>query len=296
MKKRVILFISFIVLIAIISIIISYFFIIGAESKPTKELEQICNINKKEYNNRKVFTITPKKNVKEKNDTTIFYLHGGSYMAEMTKEHWNFIKDIAKDTGATIIVPDYPLTPKYDYNDVFNFILPLYKKVITNINTNNLIMMGDSAGGGMALALCEKLGEENIDMPSKLLLISPWLDISLKNERIDEVQKVDDVLNKDTLKLAGLVYAKDTEVDNYLVSPLYGQLNKLQNVSIYTGTYDILNPDVDILVDKAKDVNVEITVNEYKHKKHNWIITTNDRRIEQGYLDIIQEINNYFSN
>ena len=153
--------------------------------------------------------------------------------------------------------------------------------------------MGDSAGGGMGLALLERIGEENKLLPSRTILISPWLDVRLENPKIDEVQKRDKELNKESLKLAGVAYAGEDGMDNYLVNPIDGNLSKLKNVTILTGTNDILNPDVDILQERAKQVNVSIEVKEYEGAGHIWIINNNssEELVEKGYDDLINLIN-----
>ncbi len=225
----------------------------------------------------------------------IIYLHGGSYVGEPEEEHWQFLQDIVADTKATIILPDYPLAPKYTYKEVFQMLEPLYKEILQKVSPENLILMGDSAGGGMALALEEKLSEENISLPNQLILISPWLDVTMSNSRIDEVQKNDKDLKKDALKLAGILYAGKDGMDNYLVNPINGPLEKLKNVTIYTGTYDILNPDVHILIEKAKQVNVNITLKEYEGAGHIWIVRKNtepSNLAEEAYKDLLKTIDN----
>lgn len=236
---------------------------------------------------RNIFIINPKK--KEKTDIKILYFHGGAYVAEATKKHWEFLEQIANDTGATIILPDYPLTPKYNYKDVFKMVVPLYKEIIDKIDTKNLILMGDSAGGGLGLALEEKIVQENLEIPAKTILISPWLDVRLTNPKIDEVQKNDKYLNKETLKIAGIAYAGEDGINSYLVNPIDGDLSKLKNISILTGTYDILNPDVHKLKEKAEK---EITIKEYEQANHIWIIEKNSSQelIEKGYKDVVEQV------
>lgn len=236
---------------------------------------------------RNIFIITPKK--REKTQTKILYFHGGSYVAEATKQHWDFIEKIVNDTGATVILPDYPLTPKYNYKDVFNMVVPLYKEIITQVEPMELILMGDSAGGGLSLALEEKVAEENLLMPEKTILISPWLDVRLTNPKIDEVQKHDKQLNKETLKLAGIAYAGEDGINSYLVNPIEGDLSKLKNVIIFTGTHDILNPDVYVLQEKAKQQGTSIEIKEYEQAGHIWLIEKNSpQEIEQqAYQEIL---------
>lgn len=204
------------------------------------------------FQERHVFVLTPKDRVKTKK--AILYLHGGSYIAELTPTYWNFLSDLTQDTGATIIVPDYPLAPQYNYTDVFNMITPLYKQTVKKVKSENLIVMGDSAGGGMALALVQKIGQEELTKPSETILISPWLDVTMENSEITKVQEKDKMLNAELLKLAGISYAGEREdTKNYLVSPIYGPIENLENIVIYTGTYDILNPDVHKLQEMARE-------------------------------------------
>lgn len=293
MKTKIIKTITSIILTIILAllIILAYFLIIDIESKVPKEVEQECIVETKQFMNRNIFIITPKN--EPKSNKKILYFHGGSYMAEASKAHWDFIEKLIKDLGVTVILPDYPLSPKYTYKDVFSMVIPLYKEIIEKVDANDLIVMGDSAGGGLSLAMEEKLNEEgNIKMPSKTILISPWLDVRLENPKIEEYQKNDTELNKETLKLAGLAYATPEGINNYLVNPIDGNLSKLQNVTIFIGTYDILNPDVHLLQGKAKEQGVEIEVKEYQQAKHIWLIENNSTEeiTKKAYNDLINII------
>ena len=279
-----------ILIIAIIMLIISFFLIMDIESKAPEEVQIDCNLETEEFIGRKVFIITPKN--EQKSEKVILYLHGGSYVAETSSNHWKFLEKLVKDTNATIILPDYPLTPKYTYKDVFTMITPLYKEIIEEVSTDNLILMGDSAGGGMSLALLERLSEENVEMPYKTILISPWLDVRLENPEIDNVQKYDKDLNKESLKIAGIAYAGKDGIDSYLVNPIDGDLSKLKNITIFTGTYDILNPDVHVLDEKANEVNVDLEIKEYEGTGHIWFINNNSGKEleEAGYQDLLEEV------
>lgn len=191
-----------------------------------------------------------------------------------------------------MILPDYPLTPKYNYKDVFEMMVPFYEELIEKVDEKQLILMGDSAGGGLALALEEKVSQENLAMPAKTILISPWLDVRLNNPKIEEVQKRDKQLNKETLKLAGIAYAGEDGINTYFVNPIEGDLSKLRNTIIFTGTNDILNPDVHLLKEKAEKVGVNIEIKEYEQAGHIWMIEKNSSQEleEQAYRAIIEEL------
>lgn len=291
MKKKITFTIAItLITIAIIgTLIYGYFKIIGIESKPPKDEKNMYSLETEKYFDRKVFVVKP--NDKNSNSMTILYLHGGAYVGELQPEHWEFIGKIVTDTGATVIVPDYPLAPKYTYKDVFNMIEPLYKEIVDKVGTDNIVVMGDSAGGGIGLALVEKITEDsNYNIPSKTILISPWLDVRMTNPEIDKVQENDKELNRETLRLAGLSYAGMDGIDNKLVNPIDGDISKLKNVTIFTGTYDILNPDVHKLMKKNANSEDNIKVKEYESAGHIWIVNRKGDKelIDRAYNDLIQ--------
>lgn len=292
MKKKIIksITITILILLTITLAIVAYYLLVDIETKMPEKVGSKCDIETQEFMERKIFIVTPKN--REKTNRKILYFHGGSYVAEATNQHWDFIENIVNDTGATVILPDYPLTPKYTYKDVFKMLVPLYKEIIDRIDVDDLIIMGDSAGGGLGLALEERIGEEELPMPRQTILISPWIDVRLTNPKIEEVQKNDTELNKETLKLAGIAYASDDGMNSYLVNPIDGDLSKLKNVTILTGTYDILNPDVHRLEERAKQIGVEIQIKEYEKAKHVWVIEKNSEQelIDKAYQDILEQL------
>lgn len=230
-----------------------------------------CKIKKEKFDKKGMYIIKSKKATST--DLVIFYLHGGSYIAGFGKEHWHSFNSICHDLNAVIIAPDYPQAPKNTYIDVFNMIEPLYLDIIKKVDKQKMIVMGDSAGGGMALALMEKIAKENKELlPNKIMLISPWLDVSLENPAIEEVIKKDKVLNKPLLKIAGEMYIGKNNENNALTSPVKGSLKDLKNITIFTGTYDILNPDVHVLEQKAKEENVDILIKQRDGAEHIWIL------------------------
>ena len=290
MIKRIIINLIAII-ITIIVMIFGYYMIMDIETKIPQKANESCDIETKEFMSRKIFIIKPK--TEQLSKKVILYFHGGAYVAEATTLHWDFLEKLANDTKSTIVMPDYPLTPKYTYKDVFNMVEPLYKEIISKVDVKNLVMMGDSAGGGITLALAEKISQNNIQLPSKTILISPWLDVTLTNEKIKEVQKNDKDLNKEKLLIAGISYARDEEgMKSYLVKPINGPLSKLKNVIIYTGTYDILNPDTHLLQEKAKKEGIDIQ-KEYEQAPHIWIINNINKQDElqlKAYQDLVCDI------
>ena len=278
----------------ILTLTIAYFFNTDIETKEPEQVIEECEIQTYTYMERKVFTITPKNIDEAGNSKYIVYFHGGSYMAEATQNHWDFLEQLVKDTGYTVIMPDYPLAPKNTYKEVYAMVEPLYKEIIEKVGNNNVIFMGDSAGGGLALGLYEKIAEGNVELPAKTILISPWLDVRLQNENIQAVEKNDTVLNKEALRIAGIAYAGADGIDSYLVNPIEGDLSTLKNIKIWIGTYDILEPDCRLLQEKAQEVGGDVEIKEYEQAKHIWLIdkNLNDTITEEAYQDLLEELGN----
>lgn len=278
------------VLILTVIVIMLSFFILDIQGFVPIRLKGKCKISEIQFNKRKVFVL--EKNNNTTNKKTIFYLHGGSYVIETTYRHWEFLEDLVNDTKMTLILPDYPLTPKYTYKDVFEMIEPLYRKVVKEVGRENLILMGDSAGGGMALGLIEKLINEKELMPCKTILLSPWLDVTLDNPKITKkLQKKDPTLIKDALKIAGKAYSGEDGMDNYLVNPILGPIKGLENIVIYTGTSDILNPDARKFYKRAQKENVHIDFREVENAIHIWMTyrgRKKEYKSEETYNDIVK--------
>ena len=280
--------------ISFLALTIAYFFNTDIETREPRQTIEECEIHTYTYMERNVFTVT-QKNVEESDDQKyIIYFHGGSYVAEATQNHWDFLENIVKDTGYTVIMPDYPLTPKYHYQDVYNMVEPLYKEIVETVGSENVILMGDSAGGGLALGLYEKMAEKAEKLTVKTILISPWLDVRLENKNIQDIEKRDTILNKEVLRLAGIAYAGKDGISSYLVNPIDGDVSTLQNIKIFIGTEDILNPDCQLLKEKTEAVNGDVEIKEYENAKHIWIIDHNSEEevTKQAYNDVIEELKN----
>lgn len=253
-----------------------------------EEIKKIAKIEEYFIDERKVYEIENKNKVNK--DAIIVYLHGGGYIGGITRRHANFLYKILNDTEMKIVLPDYPLAPRYTFLDVFKFIEKLMEKYN---DEENLIFMGDSAGAAIALAYAQKLGEENKKTPKKMILISPWLDITLKNSKILEKEKDEKVLNTKVLKFAADKYASESEQENYLVSPINGPLDKINNLVIFTGTADILNPDAYVFKEKIEKVsNIKFKFYEREDAVHNWIFEDLENS-KEDYEKIVEEIKNF---
>jgi acetyl esterase/lipase len=179
------------------------------------------------------------------------------------RPHWRFIERIAKETNALVIAPGYRLAPFATYKEAYDLIVPLYRQYREEHPEKKVIMMGDSAGGGLALALAEHFKEEGIPLPDELVLFSPWVDISMENEEIPKYQPKDPMLPAVAARPAARRWSGDLDIHDPKVSPLFGDLSGIRNVTVFVGTDEILYPDVRKMFSMLdKDVSNELIVGE----------------------------------
>ena len=132
--------------------------------------------------------------------------------------------------------------------------------------------MGDSAGGGLALALSLDIkNQEGFVKPYKIILLSPWLDITQSNQEILAIEKKDKMLKVKNLNFTGKLYAGTLDTKDYRVSPIYGNLADLSPVSIFAGTNDILFPDAKKLKNLLEENNIITHFFEYPSMFHDWM-------------------------
>lgn len=175
---------------------------------------------------------------------TVFYIHGGAYFMDFTGSHWRFLEKLIKETDAQVIAPAYRLVPFATYREAFDLIVPLYREYRETHPDQNIILMGDSAGGGLSLSLTEYFKEKGMRMPDRLILLSPWVDVSMENEQIKEYESVDPFLKVTPLRDCAEQWMGDLDVHDWHVSPIYGDLKGIRNVTVFVGTDGIFYPDI----------------------------------------------------
>ncbi len=206
------------------------------------------------YGNMQVFEC------ESNNDNTIMYIHGGGYLFNYSIFHWRLLKYFSKK-GYGFTTPNYPLLPKYSYKESFEKVLKYYEEYSKKYDMNKVILAGDSAGGGMALALVEKVKELNLPLPKKIILISPYVDVCGANK---ELNKKDAMVDYEATLLLAQAWSNGDNVKNPIISPLYGNLKGLPPIKIYVGTYEILYDQGISLYEKLKQEknNTEIYIGE----------------------------------
>ncbi|MBN9271562.1 MAG: alpha/beta hydrolase, partial [Mesorhizobium sp.] len=144
---------------------------------PPAWMAQRLTMRKTRIDGFPVYEIAPCANPRKR----ILYMHGGAYVFEITSYHWALIAEIAERTGFGVTVPIYPIAPEHDFHAMFGMVGAVYRRMLGESEAVDIVFMGDSAGGNMAVVLTMMAAEEGLPLPGSHVLISPGLDMSLTN-------------------------------------------------------------------------------------------------------------------
>ena len=186
----------------------------------------------------------------------LIYLHGGAYVYPMVAGQWGVVEGLIDRTGLPVIIPDYPIAPAHTATDAFDFVQPIIDEAQAEFG--RVILFGDSAGGGLALSLAMQRRDTGARQVDGLVLYAPWVDVTMTNPRIEEVQRRDRVLRVPGLAWAGRAWAADLDPTDPRVSPLYGDPAGLPPMRIFQGDADIVGPDVIEFARKAARAGVDV--------------------------------------
>ncbi|HAS39173.1 MAG TPA: hypothetical protein DCS93_01780 [Microscillaceae bacterium] len=220
---------------------------------------------------RTLWTIGPKNGA---SNQVIFYMHGGSYLYNVATLHWNFLAKMVDQAQATIVVANYPIAPQATANRAYSYLHKLYEQVLNDYQEQEIIFMGDSAGGGLAIAFTQFLRDHHLTQPKQIIALSPWLDITLRNPDIAFVDKDDKMLEAFSLREAGKLFAGDMDITDPRVSPIYGGFNDLAKLSVFVGAHDIFVADCRKLRAKLEKENIAFNYYEYPKMLHTWALTS----------------------
>ncbi len=236
---------------------------------PPRKIKNRIIIDNQEFLGRNVFYTKPKN---QKNNKILLYFHGGAFISGITTPHWNFIEKLSLSLGYQVILPEYPLAPESNFHDTTNFIFELYKYLLNEHRSSQIYILGDSAGGNLTVSLSLMLTKNKLPQPKKLVLLSPWLDLSLNNPVIKEIEKNDIMLSIKKLKTASKLYSNNSDINNPLISPIYGDLANLPETHYFISNHDILFADSQKMKEIASKSRIDIKFYEFDKMMHVWML------------------------
>jgi epsilon-lactone hydrolase len=216
--------------------------------------------------------VLPIRPIESKALAHVVYFHGGGYSIEASGLHFQLMKQLIDLANCTVTYMDYPLAPEFSVVDTMDMALEAYSQLLLAHPEHQFVLMGDSAGGGLALSLSMLIRDKGLKDAKKIILFSPWLDIKLTNERISLYEKRDFVLNAESLRKIGEIYRGDLHASHYLVSPKYGDLKGLGDIAVFFGSEEIFYPDCLEFCGANSTGSARVTAYEYAGMQHDWVI------------------------
>ena len=191
----------------------------------------------------------------------ILYLHGGAYALGRIATYREFVARLARATRMRGLAIDYRLAPEHPFPAALEDATAAYGWLLTQgHDPAQIIIGGDSAGGGLVLAALVALRDAGKPLPAGAVCISPWTDLALSGASVRSKARVDPMLDPDKLEMYASYYAGAHELTTPLVSPLYADLKGLPSLLIQVGTDEILLDDATRCAERAREDGVDVTL------------------------------------
>jgi len=239
----------------------------GGDHPPTRFTRLRTRVVETRRHGMRTWTVGPRR---RRSVARVLYLHGGGYVHPLTADYWRLARALTH-APAEVTLPAYPLAPAADVDDVLPRLLSLYDDLVGAAPELPVVLMGDSAGGALVLALAARLRDRGGPPPAAVVGLSPWLDATLADPEVADLEPTDPMLAESGLRAAGRWWAGPRRPDDPLVSPVAESLVALPPLDVYIGDRDILRPAVDALADRAERDGADLTVHEIAAMFHVWM-------------------------
>ena len=204
-----------------------------------------------------------------KTTTHIIFLHGGQYVLDAKGIHRSWILRLYQKTKCRITYIDYPLAPEKTYQDTIKMVIDSYQFLVNKYPDDSFILMGDSAGGGLALVIAQYLRDSNHqNRPDKLLLYSPWLNLDMRYDDIIENGTKDMILDAKGLRRSAKEYAANSPLSHKYLSPVNNSCKDLGEIVVYYGENEMFAPDIMLFEKQCREENLPSVFYSYQGMQH----------------------------
>lgn len=194
-------------------------------------------------------------------DKVILYFHGGGYVIGSSRAHRPIVVKFVQGSGIGALVFDYRLAPENPYPAALDDAVAAYRWLLAEgISPSHIVFVGDSAGGGLALATLLALKDKLLPLPAAAAVLSPWTDLKNTGESLKTNAKVDTLSWAESWTVFSKYYAGNHDPGLPLISPLYGDLRGLPPLLIFVGGDETLRDDSIRFAEKAKAAGVDVAL------------------------------------
>ena len=196
-------------------------------------------------------------------------LHGGGYNAGSPRTHRKMAALLSRASHARVLTPDYRLAPEHVFPAAVKDALKAYGWLLENgFTEQQIIVGGDSAGGGLTLSLLLALREAGAQMPRCAVVLSPWTDLSVSSPTYERNRKHDPIIDREGLGEAGVWYGGPRGTRDPMASPLFADLSGLPPLLVHVGGDETMLDDSRLFAERAKAAGVDVTYRLYEGMWH----------------------------
>lgn len=202
--------------------------------------------------------------------TSIVYLHGGAYVSGSPRSYRRLVSHLAAAAGCRVVAVDYRLAPEFPYPAALDDTICVYRAVLADPTVEKVILAGDSAGGGLALATAISLRERGAPSPAALVCIAPWTDLTCSGDSMRSRARQERMMSPAGLAVDARKYAGDASLHDPLISPLFAELSGLPPMLIQVGEDEVLLDDSIRLAAAAERAGVPAILQIWPRLWHVW--------------------------
>jgi acetyl esterase/lipase len=193
-------------------------------------------------------------------NSVVLYLHGGAYTTGSLATHRRHVAQLSVAAGARVLNVDYRLAPEHPHPAAVDDAVTAYRWLTTvaAILPERVVLCGDSAGGGLAVATLVALRDAGDPLPAGAALISPWTDLTLSGASHDTRLELDPMCSRTSLSPSARAYAGAGDPKAPLISPAHADLGGLPPLLIHVGDHETLLDDSSLLAERALAAGVDV--------------------------------------
>jgi len=235
-----------------------------------EDVNLLSDLKEQTFEDMQVFILNDQKSSSQ---MVILYIHGGAWTNQPLNLHWLFMDKMAQALNAKVIAPIYPKVPHFSYQDTYPKMLSLYKEILASIESSNqLTIIGDSAGGNIALGLIQLLKRDGLPQPQDIILLSACVDMSLENPLIQEYEENDPMLASEGMEVITKIWAADKALKDPIISPIYGDFQGVGKITHFIGSHESLYPDAIQFDEKLTEQGIAINTFVYPKMNHVFVV------------------------
>jgi len=195
-------------------------------------------------------------------DHVVLYFHGGGYISGSINSHREYCVRIARASKTRVLLIDYRLAPEHRFPAALEDAMKVYQWLNSSegIKPKNIIIAGESAGGGLTIATLIKLRDDQVELPIAGICLSPFMDLAVTGDSVKTKAEVDPIVTQANLEFCAKLYLGGENSRNPLASPLYADLKGIPPLYIQVGTAEILLDDSIRFADLAKAAGVKVSL------------------------------------